>query len=293
MTLPAKTFVLMLVMGCTAPVWAASAKTYIKETVAVRDGGQTFQVVARHTLVEGRNVARYSIRNLFDHNKGTTWVTKFDDSDYDSSVGTFEIDFDKPVYVNSITFQNGYQKSLRLFSANQRVKDLIVFNILTKKAEPVEADLTLKDTMAPQHISAQQAWGQSFHLFKTMKLIFIIDSVYPGTRYTDLCLSNLTIHYTKGIDYTPTRTWKNLQLLIEQNKTKTLHGWDWGGFDNTAKYPEAFSDFLYYVVTGNKEAYALFRTYAPDGAADSEDMDNYFRDAVKESLSSDEMKREK
>jgi len=279
-----KSLALLLVIGCTFPVGAATAKNYIQETISVRDSGQSFLATARHTFVDGSNSAKYSIRNLFDNSKNTVWVTKLDQSDYGSSVGTFEIYFDRPVYVQSITFQNGYQKSQRLYSANQRVKDLIVFKVLSKKSTPVEAYLSLKDTMAPQRISTLQTWGQSINLFKTRKLIFVFDSTFPGTRYTDLCLSGITIQYAKGIDYTPAKSWKELKVLIEQNKSKTLHGgWDWAGFGNADKYPQAFNDFLYYVLMGNKDAYGLFRTYDPESVSRSEDMNNYFRDAVEES----------
>lgn len=283
---PAKAFLLLLTLLCSVPAWAGVGKIYSKENIPIRIGLPHFQAVSSRTLIEGNNAARYSIRNLFDHNKKTAWVTKFDQNDYDNNVATFEIDFDKPVYVQSITFQNGYQKSRGLFSANQRIKELEIRRIVTKKQAEVEADVTLSDTMAPQRITARQAWAQSANFFKTRKLLFFVYSIYPGTHYTDLCLSGLTIRYAKRIDYTPTRSWKELRTIIEQNKTKTLHGWDWLGFDNAKKYPKAFTDFLYYVLTGKDGAYALFHTFAPESTMRQEDLDNFLRDAVDESLSS-------
>jgi len=287
MTSASKLLISVLVIGCASPVGAAPAKNYFKETISVQDGSQRFQATARHTLVENGNSVKYSLRNLFDHNKKTAWVTKFDQGDYDGAPGTFEIDFDRPVYVQSVTFQNGYQKSQRLYSANQRVKDLIVFKVMSKKSAPLEVNMKLKDTMVPQRISALQTFGPVFQLFKTRKLIFVVESIYPGTQYTDLCLSGITIHYAKSMEYTPVKSWKELRALIELNKTKTFHGgWDWAEFGNASNYPQAFNDFLYYVISGNKDAYALFRAYDPEGAAPSEDMNNYFRGAVEESLSS-------
>lgn len=280
-----KYLALLMAICCVFPAGAASTKRYIKETINVQDGGQSYQVTARQTLLDGGNATRYSIRNLFDHNIKTAWVTKFDQSDYDSPTGTFEINFDRPVYVQRITIDNGYQKSQRLYSANQRVKELIVFNVLSKKSAPIEADLSMKDTMAPQHVSALKTWGQSFSLFRTRKLIFIVDSIYPGTHYSDLCISGITIHYAKGIEYSPAMSWNELKALVERNKKKTFHGgWDWAGFDNVEKYPQAFNDFLYYILKGNKEAYGLFRTYDPESVARSEDLKNFFKGAVEESL---------
>jgi hypothetical protein len=289
MNLHARTLVLVLVMGGITPVWAAPDKTYIKETVPILNDGLHFQVIAQRTLVEGKNATRYSIRNLFDHNNRTAWVTKFDQNDYDNNVATFEIDFDEPVFVQSITLQNGYQKSRGLFSANQRIRKLEVRRIVTMTGAETEADLTLKDTIDPQRISALQMWSQSANFFKTRKLIFFVYDVFPGARYNDLCLSGITIQYAKTFDYKPSRFWNNLRKLIEKNKKKTLHGWDWSGFDNADKYPQAFNDLLYYVLTGNKDAYAMFSTFDPESIMRSEDMNNFFRDAVNESLSSDTM----
>lgn len=173
-------------------------KTYIKESVSIRDGDSSFKAISARTLVDFHNAPSYSIRNLFDHNKRTAWVTKFERGGTDNGATTFEIDFDKPVYVQSITFRNGYQKSPDLFQANQRIKGLEIENVITKNPiHPIKADITLKDTMAPQRIPWQQQWDWEVNMFKTRRLLFVVSSVYPGTRYTDLCLSGLTIHYAK------------------------------------------------------------------------------------------------
>lgn len=83
-----------------------------------------------------------------------------------------------------LRIRNGYQKSPRLFAANSRVRSLKVVLFPSK----IETIVELKDASGWQEIVVEQPTGPmdgvEFH----------IQSVYPGSKYDDLCLSDVQIH---------------------------------------------------------------------------------------------------
>jgi|GEM_PF-1696483 len=121
--------------------------------------------------------------------------------------------------------RNGYQKSPRLFAANARARSIKVVLLPSR----VETLLELKDASGWQEISVEQPTGAmdgvEFH----------IQSVYPGKKYDDLCLSDVQVHVTATSTenpayekqrYTKILTWKGERLaaakLFQSNLAKTL-----------------------------------------------------------------------
>jgi hypothetical protein len=260
----------------------AMADGVYKEEKLLIKGQPWIEVDSARTLVDGSNVNRYSIRNLLDNDKTTVWVTKFDKESPYLDGGLFKLTFKTPVFVRSITIMNGYQRTERLFYANQRVKTLDIEKVLIGgRSFPLENTITLKDRMGAQEVSLRSGWTQSINLFRTKALIFNVLGIYGGSKYQDLCISGITVNYAENIEYTPSVSWKKLRELIDKKSVKKGNGWDWEGLTlNNFRY---FNDLLYYALGGNKAANFLFNAYTPEGVAQSEAMTLY-KKALEESL---------
>ncbi len=123
-------------------------------------------------LVDGSNV--YSAQNLIDSNLSTCWA------DGVSSFGIGEyivINFDKEYDIHGIEIWNGYQKSSDLFYKNSRPSSICVLTDRWK------FDFSLEDRMGMQ----------TFKLFgSTRSVKIVINDVYPGTKYADTCISDIS-----------------------------------------------------------------------------------------------------
>src|SRR5438046_1341337 len=170
------------VLGCFAAVcWAQSS--YKQEKFSLKSGPSRIEVISRSTLIERSDPDRYSVKNLFDNDKTTPWVTKYDKKSAYSDDGLFKFVFETPVYFKSITIRNGCQRTESLFHANQRVKTLGIEKVLIGgRSFPLETSVTLKDTPKPQEISLQRGWTSSINLFRTKELIFNVEDIYEGTK---------------------------------------------------------------------------------------------------------------
>lgn len=282
-----KIFVLVVVIvGWLSPTYTAGNKYYKKESVKVIIADVSAKVSTLKTLVDRPPEWSYSVKNLFDGNKASAWCTKFNKEDENMSVsdeGFLKIYFQKPVYIKSIKIWNGYQKTKELYNANHRVKDLYIEKVLAGgRTYPLDNKVQLKDSMDAQEISMSEGWTQSINLFRTKELIFDILDIYSGSKYDDLCISEMQINISKDINYFPSITWQDLKKLIDAGRIKNNSGWSWSGL-NEDSY-RLFNDLLYYVLTGNKEAYFYFDSYRPAGSGDSEAMKNIFRPAVSAEL---------
>ncbi|MBK9035705.1 MAG: hypothetical protein IPL61_31390 [Myxococcales bacterium] len=102
--------------------------------------------------------------------------------------------------------RNGYQKSKALFAANARAKDVVV-RLLPSK---VETKATLTDVDGWQELTVAQPSGP-------MRAIELkIGSVYEGTKYQDLCVSDVQVFATATTPDNPT---------FEKSKKKALLAW--------------------------------------------------------------------
>ena len=102
--------------------------------------------------------------------------------------------------------RNGYQKSKDLFAANARAKD-VTLRLLPSKAEK---QVTLADRDGWQDVVIEQPSG----LVRTVEVT--IKSVYEGTKYEDLCLSDMQVFATSLTPDNP---------AFEKSKHQTLMDW--------------------------------------------------------------------
>ncbi len=277
-----KIFLTLIVLGYLNPVHAADTRNYAHEAIDTKFMTVSAKVLSLRTLIDRKEPTRYSVRNLFDGNKVSAWVTKYNEKDVEmlpTDNGLLRIIFQEPVYVKSLTIRNGYQKTNDLYRANQRVKSLNIEKVIPGgRSYPLDTTVQLKDSMEEQEISLTAGWTQSINLFKTKEIIINILDVYPGTKSDDLCISEMKINLKDHSGYVPSVTWEKLKKLIDENSAKRDSTWDWVGLDKNGN--KLFNDLLYYVLKGNREAHLYFNNYKPEGVGSSEDMNDFYRPAV-------------
>jgi hypothetical protein len=120
----------------------------------------------------------YGPRNLADGDNNTAWVEGSDGQ----GVGEFVVlEFDSPRTIRGLTLRNGYDKSPDIFDKNSRVKDI---ELRFSSGDSIDA--TLKDAPGPQHVTLDQP-------IKAKWIELIIRSVYPGSKYSDTAINELSV----------------------------------------------------------------------------------------------------
>lgn len=168
------------------------------------------EITASSELASGDE--RYSVRHLNDSNRNTLWAegvsgygigesisisenNKYGDTwNGDGSLYFLEGDItpdirDGYMRYTEICVVNGYAKSQKNWEENGRVKRLLLY-----VEDRPYAYLELEDTMRPQYFSLpindiKTAEGVTIH-FK-----FVIEDIYPGTKYEDTCLTGLKMEF--------------------------------------------------------------------------------------------------
>ena len=177
---------------------------------------------AAYTVQVSGSQANYPGESLTDNNRATAWVATAD------GVGaTIDIDFPKPRRVSDIGIWNGYHKSAALWEANSRIKQVLleVTRADGYKDDPVEIDLSdfdrrfyiLHEDGVPRYgdismlsitdlgrilygretgvdddgICLYDKVPTESEYVSHIKLTIL--SVIPGTKYRDLCVSDIVI----------------------------------------------------------------------------------------------------
>jgi hypothetical protein len=142
---------------------------------------------------------------LGDDDAKTAWVEGAENSGAGEWIKVAVTNLDGTSRVR-LSLRNGYQKSKGLFKANARAKEV------TLKLLPsgVEKKVTLGDAEGWQDVVVEQPPGP----FEGIELA--IGSVYEGTRYTDLCLSDLQVFVTSTTKENP---------AFEKSKQQKILAW--------------------------------------------------------------------
>jgi hypothetical protein len=115
---------------------------------------------------------------LFDGNRGAAWV----EGAPGQGIGEWiTVEFDAARLVRSIAIDNGYQKNDDIYYKNSRVSRMtLVFSSGERKILP------LKDQFGQQVFSFDKP-------VRARWIQFIIEDVYPGSRYQDTAISKLSV----------------------------------------------------------------------------------------------------
>ncbi len=120
----------------------------------------------------------YGPSNLTDGDDSTAWVEGSDGQ----GVGDFVVlEFDTARAIRGLTIRNGYDKNPDIFAKNSRVKDI---ELRFSSGDSIEA--TLKDTPGAQQVELSQPVNAKW-------VELIIRSVYPGSKYSDTAINELSV----------------------------------------------------------------------------------------------------
>ncbi len=100
----------------------------------------------------------------------------------------FRVYFQNKIKVDKLIIYNGYQKSIEVYQKNARVKEMQIVGWYTNWEERFETNITLRDSMDRQEINFVSP-------IEANKFLFDILSTYPGTRYDDVCISEIEFYY--------------------------------------------------------------------------------------------------
>jgi F5/8 type C domain len=119
----------------------------------------------------------YGPENLVDENLRTAWVEGLKGQGEGEYV---VVDLGGAHNVSAIQVMNGYHKNRRLFEANSRVKRALI-----RFSDGTERSVTLNDAPDVQTIE--------FGKIETKWVQFVIQSVYPGSKYADTAITELRV----------------------------------------------------------------------------------------------------
>ncbi|MBK1791156.1 NADase-type glycan-binding domain-containing protein [Persicirhabdus sediminis] len=139
----------------------------------------TYKVQASSQLADANGYS-YSADNLHTNQgeKSFAWSEGVDGH----GIGeVLDFTLNKEIELDSVLVENGYTRSEELFLSNSRVKD-VTFVVNGKE----EFKRTLLDRRREQRIDLSECKTK----MKTIQLR--IDSVYPGSKYEDTCLSDVS-----------------------------------------------------------------------------------------------------
>jgi hypothetical protein len=120
----------------------------------------------------------YGVQNLFSSDNATAWVH----GTHRAGTGQWiVVEFDSLRLVNSVAIRNGYEKNADIYSKNSRVRQL---RLLFSQGE--SKTVSLEDRRGEQTIFLD-------HPIKAYWVQFVIEDVFPGSKYPDTAISKLRI----------------------------------------------------------------------------------------------------
>ncbi|OHD55666.1 MAG: hypothetical protein A2Y33_13610 [Spirochaetes bacterium GWF1_51_8] len=163
------------------------------------------KLVSSSTLKpEGAN--NYSVKNVLDQKFSTCWA----EGVKGQGIGEWiEISFSDGVYLEKIAIANGYLKTPDLTIKNSAVKDykLVLYfdeQVWTVKGElgiwgtshiELDTDQEVRDyTTVIDLAGGISIDGHELPDQPVIKLRIYIESVYPGTKYEDTCISDIFLY---------------------------------------------------------------------------------------------------
>ena len=119
----------------------------------------------------------YLAENAIDGDESTAWVEGVDG---DGEGEWISVTFDNQDSITAIRISNGYQKSDDVFQKNGRVKD---------------AKIQFEDGSIEEFTLFDHGYGDQIVFLSSPKdgnsIVLTIESVYPGTDYSDTCISEI------------------------------------------------------------------------------------------------------
>lgn len=127
--------------------------------------------------LKGKTPGQYSVENLFDGDLKTAWVEGVDGN----GVGEWvTIEFEEEQIIQSVEIINGFQKSNKLFTENNSIKMFDIIIDGKKQSYFSGLEIQLK---------------RNIQINKSVsKIKILISSISKGTKYSDLCISDVNFN---------------------------------------------------------------------------------------------------
>jgi hypothetical protein len=188
------------------------------------------KIIPESFLIEGSTV--YGVDKLYDANKKTSFAFGLQDG-----LQSITFYFDNNQEISSMSIINGFQEKDKFYYKNARVKDVTVY-LYKDSSLKKTITLTLKDQKEMQHFNFE--YSQPVN---KIKVLFNLLTVYKGTDYHDLCISDICFYSQKESDL----------VASEKDSKKLLKYFTSINYDLVGQYINFFSRSLEYQFgRGNK-----------------------------------------
>lgn len=287
-------------LGLASGAGNAKSEIFSGEKEVIGYQGAEIEITSNRTLLHNGKVERYSVRNLFDNNLNTAWVTKLkSNEEYDYF--DIQIEFKKPEYLKSISVANGYQKSKNTYLNNQRAKSIQIATKIAGHKEYndwLDYEYSLNDDKNFQEVLLKNVLP-----FKLLGLKIRINSEYGGNKYDDLCISEIKLNIDDINPYEPVISGGEFKEIMQNKIDKFLVNdkqcWDFNASIkndprniNIHEYGKFLgdleSDLFYYAIKGESNYRDAYESYCPRGAATSEWFEGIVRPAMEAMLNPNE-----
>ncbi|HEX8705326.1 MAG TPA: hypothetical protein VF815_41220 [Myxococcaceae bacterium] len=155
---------------------------------------------------------------VLDDDPKTAWVEGADGEGSGESLTIPVSNLASARAVRLVVF-NGYQKTKGLLSANAAPKQVTVTVLDPGKGESARQQLTLERKMGPQSFDIPVKGAVA-------EVVLTVDSVHPGSKYKDTCISDVQVFVDSDVPYNP---------AVEKGKRAAMLEWKKGRLQ-AAKY---------------------------------------------------------
>ncbi len=148
------------------------------EKVPVFSKSLISEISASSYMVEEQYSYSHEPSNVIDEDLSTAWVENVNGNGEGQSI-TFG--FAETCLISGFMINNGYQKNSDTFTNNSRVKDILV-----SLSDGHTTTITLDDYYGQQKVGFDST-------VKTESITFTIASAYPGAKYSDTAISEISL----------------------------------------------------------------------------------------------------
>lgn len=136
------------------------------------------------STLEGNEKA-YGVRNLLDDSQETAWAVK------GGPGSTLTFTPSRKETVVGFWILGGYGKSARLWNANNRLKTFLLHVDEGSRRQTFRVTLDDDPNYEQADYQAQGAFYRFPRALRPDKLTLVVETVYRGSKYSDLCISGL------------------------------------------------------------------------------------------------------
>lgn len=143
---------------------------------------------ASNFLWDDKDPLKYGLQNAFDGDPATSYVENTEDDLMEIEVTFPYKSFDYSIECTTISLINGYAKTSKLYSSNNRIKDVSI-STKTWKEDSSNLNFHLKDNyLERQEMKLSFMPGMYSYMIS-------VKSIFQGSSYNDTCFTDLNMKY--------------------------------------------------------------------------------------------------